>query len=217
MNGAAPDLELPILRFRLPGDWWRIPLVDRAEASASAMRLIRNRVGVQDERARLRNRLHRDFVTAIDEAINGHGQSLLLAIQIVQTVPLPITIAVYLPDVSMSPAIGTNGDRVLDILQLGLEGIDGRQLGGQRDVTRLELPGTMALRTSRIRSTTVGDGEDESVVEVFSVDYWLAVPGTKRIVLVNFSTSFAQLREYIQTFFDSIMRATYWQQPTTSQ
>ena len=83
---------LPTLKFRLPGDWWVIPLTDRDAGVASAMRLIRHRIGTQDDRAALRARLHRDFTTAIDEAITGNGQSLLIAIQIVETVPLPMIV-----------------------------------------------------------------------------------------------------------------------------
>lgn len=206
-------VALPTLRFRLPGDWWMLPLTDREAGVASAMRLIRHRIGTQDDRAALRARLHRDFTAAIDEAVKGNGQSLLIAIQIVEAVPLPISIAVYLPDLTMTPAIGTRGDRVLGILQQGLAGLERPDIGGPGDFTRLDLAETTALRSSRIRSIDVGEGEDRGTTEVFVVDYWLAIPGTKRVVLANFSTSFVQLHEQMLVFFDAIIRATYWEHP----
>ena len=206
---------LPTLRFRLPGDWWAIPLLDRDAAVASAARLIRLRVGPQDDRATLRARLNRDLVAAIDEAIAGNGQSMLIAVQIIETVPIPISITVYLPDVSMSPAIGSAPDRVLDILQQGLEGLDVPEIGDLGHLERVQLKSTTALRSARTRPIEVGSGDDRGTMDVLVVDYWIAVPGTKRVVLANFSTSYADAREQMLVFFDAIIRATYWEQPPT--
>lgn len=204
---------LPTLRFRLPGDWWLIPLADREAAVASATRLIRQRIGTQDDRATLRARLSRDLAAAIDEAIAGNGQSMLIAVQIVETVPIPISITVYLPDVSMSPAIGTSADRVLDILEQGLEGLDVPEIGDLGELERVALKGTTALRSVRTRQIEVGTGDDRGLMDVLVVDYWVAVPGTKRVVLANFSTSYAELREQMLVFFDAIMRAAYFEGP----
>lgn len=208
---------LPTLRFRLPGDWWLIPLVDREAAVASATRLIRQRIGTQDDRATLRARLSRDLAAAIDEAIAGNGQSMLIAVQIVETVPIPISITVYLPDVSMSPAIGTAADRVLDILEQGLEGLEVPEIGDLGQLERVALKGTTALRSVRTRQIEVGTGDDRGLMDVLVVDYWVAVPGTKRVVLANFSTSYAELREQMLVFFDAIMRATYFEGPVFEQ
>ena len=178
------------------------------------MRLIKHRIGTSDDRATLRARLHNDFSHAIDEAIRGSGQQMFLAIHIVDAVPLPITITVYLPEVTMTPAIGVRGERVIDILQQGLENVDTDVVGELGEFSRLELAQTAVLRASRVRPIDVGSGADSGTMDVFVVDYWLAVPGTKRVILVNFSTSFAALHEYLLTFFDSIIGATYWVPPT---
>lgn len=212
---APPDASrvkeaLPTLRFRLPGDWWATSLLDREAAVAAATRLIRHRIGTTDDRSALRARLRREFSAAIDEAIAGNGQSVFIAIQLVEGVPLPITITVYLLDVELVPAVGTRGDRVLGILRQGLEGSTERDAG---DLTELELAGTSALRRDRIRSTTVGSGGDSGSLDVLIVDYWLAVPETKRVVLVDFSTSMAELRDHLLPFFDAIMRVAYWEKP----
>ncbi|WP_168626569.1 MULTISPECIES: hypothetical protein [unclassified Cryobacterium] len=197
---------MPTLRFRLPGDWWATSLLDREAAIAAATRLIRHRIGTTDDRSALRARLRREFTAAIDEAIAGNGQSMFLAIQLVDGLPLPITITVYLLDVELVPAVGTRGDRVLGILRQGLEGS-----ADTGDLTALELAGTSALRRDRIRATAVGSGDDSGSLDVLIVDYWLAVPDTKRVVLVNFSTSMAGLREHLLPFFDALMRVAYWE------
>lgn len=41
------------------------------------------------------------------------------------------------------------------------------------------------------------------------------LPYVKRVVLVSFSTLFSDLSDVMVGFFDSIVRASYWQQPTS--
>ena len=204
---STPPSPLPTLRFRLPGDWWAVSLSDRDAALASAKRLVRHRVGTQDDRAALRARLVRDFGLAIDEATTGGGQQLLIAIQIVETVPLPITIAVYLPDLDLVPAIGTRAEVVLDVLE---QGLDARE-GPDADRTRVDAAGHPAIRENRIRRIDAGGGNDRAPLDTLVADYWLPVPGHKRFVLVSVSTPFAELQEAMLQFFDAIVRAAYWQ------
>lgn len=203
----TPPAPLPTLRFRLPGDWWAVSLSDRDAALASAKRLVRHRVGAQDERAALRARLLRDFGLAIDEAIGGGGQQLLIAIQIVDTIPLPITIAVYLPELDLVPAVGTRAEAVLDVLE---QGLDARG-GADAERGRVVAAGHPAIREHRIRRIDAGGGDDRAPLDTLVADYWLSVPGHKRFVLVSVSTPFAELQEAMLQFFDAIVRAAYWQ------
>jgi hypothetical protein len=64
-----------------------------------------------------------------------------------------------------------------------------------------------------VRTIDVGSGDDTGTMETLVVDYWAAVPGTKRVMLVSFSTSMAELQEQLLQFFDAIMRAARWEQP----
>lgn len=204
---------LPTLRFRLPGDWWSVELHDRDTAVASAHRLVRHRIGPQDDRALTRARLTRELTEAVDAAIRAGGQSMFIAIQILEGVPLPISFAVYLPEVSMTPAFGTDPDRVLDILERGIEQVASAEHadpGDPADRIRLALAETKATRLHRVRVIDVGSGDDTGTLETLVVDYWVAIPGTKRVLLVSFSTSMAALQEYLLQFFDAIMRAAAW-------
>lgn len=209
---------LPTLRFRLPGDWWGVELHDRDAAVASAHRLVRHRIGPQDDRALTRARVTHELTEAIDAAIRAGGQSMFIAVQILDGVPLPISFAVYLPDVAMTPAIGTGADAVLDILERGIEQVASAEHadpGDPADRVRILLPETQATRLHRIRVIDVGSGEDAGTLETLIVDYWVAVPGTKRVLLVSFSTSMAALQEYLLQFFDAILRATAWDRADT--
>ncbi len=209
----ADAATLPELRFRLPGDWWTTDLTDRDAAVASAHRLVRHRIGPQDDRVLLRQRVIGDFTRAIDAAIEAKGLSMFMAISIAEGVPIPITFTVHLPDVSLSPAIGTKPDVVLDILEQGIETLAAGERtdpGDPADRVRIDLPETRATRLHRVRVLDVGSGDDIATVESLIVDYWVAIPDSKRILLVSFSTSMAQLQEFLLPFFDAIMRAAIW-------
>jgi hypothetical protein len=207
---------LPSLRFRLPGDWWAVELHDRDAAVASAHRLVRHRIGPQDDRVLVRQRVTRELTEAIDAAIRAGGQSMFIAVNILDGIPLPISFAVYLPETGMTPAIGTDADRVLDILEQGITQVATSahaDPGDPDDRIRVELSETKATRLHRVRTIDVGSGADTGTMETLVVDYWTAVPGTKRVMLVSFSTSMAELQQQLLQFFDAIMRAARWEHP----
>lgn len=213
----ADAATLPELRFRLPGDWWTTDLTDRDAAVASAHRLVRHRIGPQDDRVLLRQRVIGDFTRAIDAAIEAKGLGMFMAISIAEGTPLPITFTVHAPDVSLSPAIGTKPEAVLEVLEQGIEALAAgahTDPGDPADRVRVDLPETQATRLHRVRVLDVGTDADPGSLETLIVDYWVAVPGSKRIVLVSFSTSMAQLQEFLLPFFDAIMRAAIWTHPS---
>ena len=213
MSGAA---ALPTLRFRLPGDWWALDLHDRDAAVASAHRLVRHRIGTQDGRVRVRQHVTRELTEAIDAAIRADGQSMFIAVKILDGVPLPLSFTVYLPETGMTPAIGTDPDRVLEILERGIAHVataEHADPGDPADRVRVDLPETKATRIHRVRAVDVTSGDDAGTIETLVVDYWVAVPGTKRVMLVSFSTPMAQLQQQLLQFFDAIMRAARWERP----
>ena len=168
----------------------------------------------------LRERVTHEITEAIDTAIRAGGQSMFIAVNILDGVPLPISFVVYLPEVGMTPAIGTDPDKVLDILERGIDHVathEHTDPADPADRVRIELAETKASRIHRVRTIDVGSGEDAGVVETLVVDYWTAVPGTKRVLLVSFSTSMAALQEQLLQFFDAIMRAARWEHPDASE
>jgi len=205
------------LRLRLPGQWWTADLTDRSAAIAAAGRLIRHRIGVQDDRAALRARLHHDFVAAIDRAIEGAGRRMLLAIEIAEGVPLPIAITVFAPELDFAPAVGTDADRVLDVLERGMtEGRHGTEQELE-SMQRVAVAGSRAIRTVGIRTVEVGSGADRGELDVAIVRYWIAVPDAKRVMLVDCSCSYAALVDELVVFFDALMRVASWGAPETGE
>lgn len=197
---------LPSLVFRLPGQWWQIPLDDRDAASSSIKALLKNRFAHVDELAQFRHDLKRQFLAALEQAIEGDGVAMHVAINIVEDMPISASVCVYLPDVSISPAVGTAPVAVMDIAQQGIEASSGGAAG-----VRFSAHESEVLRVSRRSVIETKDDQDD--LPLLLVDYWMTIPGTKRIILLTFATAFADIEEAMVTFFDSIVVATWWRRP----
>lgn len=206
MSDAA---VLPRLKLRLPGSWWQVPLTDEASARDSIKRLIERQVGRGDEQARLRAELRAQFTAALATAIEADGQAMHIALDVVEEVPLSASIAVFLPPLGMTPAIGTSGAAVIDVLEQGLRALPGADPGS---MVIFDAGVSAVLRTHH-RTTTLVRGDDGAQAELPMVvaDYWVSVPGTKRVMLLTFTTVFAELEEVMLGFFDSIVRLIDWE------
>lgn len=208
-NAVTANVQLPVLRLRLPGSWWQIPLGDRERARASIHDLVRTQVGTADDRATFRHDLSSRMLAALEQAIDGDGQSFHVALSIVDRLPIPATIAITLPQQGMTPAVGTRSESVMGILERGLE------LAAPESwptAHRFQSRGSQVLRVHRHQLVDAGEGE---ALDTLVADYWITVPGTKRVLLVSCSTSLGPLEEVMLGFFDSIVRAAYWEHPST--
>ena len=213
---AATTLpELPELRLRLPGSWWNIPLTDLEEAKASIRRLVDRAAGSRDDRAADRERYRRQLLDAAEAAIAGSGRAMHIALEIVEGLPIPVSVTVFAPDMRLTPAIGTDGLAVMAILEKGLA--RAAETPADPDAAapptaetrsdRFRVGESEVLRRLRHETTTYGDEQ----VPGLAVDYWITVPGAKRVALLSFSTALTGMDDIMLGFFDSIVQASFWQ------
>lgn len=201
--------ELPSLRFRLPGTWAQIPLHDAEVARAAVRRLVARQVGTTDEAATARAHLRRQFTAALAEAIEGEAQSMQIALEIIEELPIPASFTVFLPRQGLTPAIGTGAEATSQILEQGLRG---RADVDESTIERFEIAESQVIRTQRNQFVEVA--ADAEPMKVLVVDYWLTIPGSKRFVLLNFHTALADAASEMIVLFDAIVRASYWWRPT---
>jgi hypothetical protein len=210
---------LPSLRLRLPGTWWQVPLHDRDEARESIRRLVSRQLGTVDARAHAREELRRHLLAALEEAIAGDGQAFHVALEIVPGIPIPVSIAVRMPDQAMTPSIGTSPDAVMGILERGIQQVYETEAAGESWATahRFESRGSSILRLHRHQIVAAPDGvrvpEEAEPVDALVADYWMTVPSSKRVLLLTCSTALGPLEQTMLGFFDSIVRAAYWETP----
>ncbi len=222
---------VPAIQFRLVGKWTQIPAsAHREQDRARAVRaIVGEALGAADELASQRAGLRRQILDAVTSASEAGAQSLFIASEIAKDMPMPVTMTVYAPEeLKMSPSIGTEAEHVINTAEAALRAID---TPGLSTATRVAHPHTQALRLHRFLGSTpavprefgrpMGEQDapeghplDEGAPEVTSlvVDYWLAVPGTKRTVLVNFFTPMVQIPHLMLALFDGIILASYFQE-----
>lgn len=211
----APAPPLPELRLRLPGKWWQVPLHDEVEARASIRQLVERQVGRADDRAALRNELRTQFFAALESAIKADGQAMHLALDFVEGEPMSASVTVFLPPIGMTPAIGTSGKAVIDLLEQGLRQTPGQELEG---LVHFDTAESRVLRTQKRVLANVVDAEGERAeLETLVAEYWMSIPGTKRVILLVFTTIFVALEEVMLDFFDSIVRVAYWERPKAAK
>jgi hypothetical protein len=200
MTGTA--VALPELRFRLPGAWWQVPLHDHETARVSVRDLVRRQLGRSDELAGLRGELSRRLLDGLERAIDGDGLSMQIALSIVPQVPLPAHFTVFLPEIGMTPAIGTSAAAVMGVLEKTLTA------GGKIDATahRFGIRESEVLRTHRVRLPQEPDETPPTLI----ADYWVTVPRSKRVLLITFSTGLVDIGDEMLGLFDSIIAASYW-------
>ena len=196
---------LPVLRFRLPGEWWPIPLLSEDAALASIRKLVDIRIGRADDRAILRDELRGQLSRAVADAVAGDGQSLYIALDVVEELPMSSSFTVFLPQQPLTPAIGDSGEAVLAVLRPGIEA------AGPDSVSTLvefSVGPSCVLRSHRVTEAV----QEPPTLPSLLANYWITIPGTKRVALVTFSSAYAEIAEVMLTFFDAIVRATYWEE-----
>lgn len=202
-----PAATLPELRLRLPGKWWQIPLNDLERAKASIRVLVDQQAGRRDDRAVDRAAYRQQLFAAAEAAAAANGKSIHIALEIVEALPIPASVTVLAPEMRLTPAIGTDGLAVIGILQQGLERKPGYDA---KAVSRFRVGESEVLRVHHEEQTTYGDEQ----LPGLAVEYWITVPGFKRVALLSFSTALTGIDEIMLGFFDSIVRASYWQAKT---
>lgn len=202
--GACP----PVLRFRLVGRWSQLDLRSEEAAATSIRRYAQNLLGSADAEAQARALLRRSLHEGVGMAREASAVSMFLAREISPGTAMPVTLTVYAPSsLKMSPAIGTAPNTVADSLQKGLTTLG---VEGIETATRLEIEGSSILRVHHEREDPIHEATPDLPMRKLMVDYWYTVPGTKQVVLVNFMTPLAELRDIMLDFFDSIVRASWF-------
>jgi len=193
------------LAFALPGTWLAIDPRDEEASFDRVDAAVRDVVGVADDAAAARRRLRDQLRTVVGSARASGAQGVFLCLEVAPGVRLPATLTVHAPSaMSMTPAIGTASAAVLDTLHRGLQTLE---VAGIDTAVRVPAPDGGALRIHRHVAETVEGAPVETPVQRLEVDYWFAVPGSKRVVLASFAAPLGHLHDAMLNLFDSIAAA----------
>lgn len=197
------------LRFRLPGEWISLDPQD-AEASAHTARIARELVGTADDAAGARRRVRSGLDEAVSSAREARARLLLLCREIAPGIPIPVSISVHDP-VQVTPAVGTGAEQVMRAFELSLPHTSEPDLD---TATRLALDGSIALRLHSVTGQEIEEDGQRVTQNRLAARYWITVPGTKQVALVSVATPLGDIPHAMLRFFDAIVAAAYWADPT---
>lgn len=208
MSGA-PSIERDSrLLVTMPPRWVAVPLDDDASIESGVRRLAREAVGLADDAAIARRELSESLVRHAREARDGGAVLWCASIEVLPKLPITASFAVFPTPNRISPAVGADGDRVIDVIVQGLAAQQGVPV---EDVHRFRTRQSSVARVERIveRAQPV-DGDEQHLERALIIDYWLSVPGRKRATLVSCSTPMVDLADAMRSLFDAIVRGTSW-------
>lgn len=196
----------PELAFRLLGTWWQVALDSDEEARTSATEVARGTLGTADENATPRRRMRDDLVEAARAAREAHGRLLLLQTELGPGEPMSAMLTLFDDDrFRMSPAIGTNPERVLAVLEEALPTIAPEMAD---TAVRRPFADGEVVRAHRIdESVEVEDGERFTQRRLVA-HYWYPVPDSKKLALVVISSPLGDIPNVLLTYFDAIVEVS---------
>ena len=206
-------MSQPRLHFRLPGTWHRIDLAGGDASERSIKSVVRDVIGVADDRAHVREQMRRELRTAVESARQAEAKSLMFSTEIAPGSPLPVSLGVYAPrKLHMSPSVGTAPAAVLGVFAQGVRRSQPELAGSLTDVTAAGGP---AIRTHTVAPIEIPD-EDTGASRLVA-DYWIPVPDSKQVVMVRLSTPMGELENIMLSLFDALVTAAYFKAPTAAQ
>jgi hypothetical protein len=204
-----PRSDVPEMDLVLPGSWWSVDLRDEAASRQSAKGLAEKLLGRDDRLVSQRAELRRSTEELAAKAREGGAANLYIALEIASGLAVPLSLTVFWP---AEPVLGSKPSTPSSVIELVREALLER--GGQGDYTD-ELVEDLG-RTSTWRRCTLVHNEadgDRPAFDNLVVDYWLAVPGTRRVVLLTFSSSFVQAKDKLLDMFRAMVSLTAWRDP----
>ena len=204
----------PALAFRLLGTWWRIDLDSDETARASASIVARGTLGTRDHEATARRRVRDDLVAAAASARDANATLMLLQTELSPGEPMSATLTVFDDErVRMSPAVGTNPDRVLSVLEESLPTIDP---GLAPTAVRRPFDGGETVRVHRIDETVEVEAGADFTQRRLVAQYWYPQPDTKTLALVVLSTPLGDIPNTLLSYFDAIVEVSRFVEPVAA-
>lgn len=211
-------IELDVSRrfeMLLPGTWWRIPLAPAAATETSIRKMVEDSIGRSDERAAVRRELRTQVSEAAARARRGGGEVMFFSREIMEGVPLPVSLTVLRPEVELDVMVASQPDRNLPLLEGALK-------RASRDKSREHWRSFVSGGAAIVRSTSIVSGsipgDDESpTVPTLVTDYWAVAPGSVKPIIFSFSTSMPQLAESFIELFDAIIESIDWPEAVTPE
>ncbi|TAJ46854.1 MAG: hypothetical protein EPO52_15075 [Herbiconiux sp.] len=188
----------------LPGTWWAIPVADPAETERAVGDIVSATIGRRDQDARLRAELRARFLYAADRARSSGAVQLHLCREVMPDVPLPATLTVYWPRIALRAS-----DDPVEALRGVLGTITEASDAGAENLGDDDRAFPCGAAVRRRRIVTAEPGSPEEGVRTVEIDYWIATP-SHRVLLLSFACGLPDLAEQLASLFDLVVTTLTW-------
>lgn len=230
------DPNAPQLRLTLPDDWDRIPLEGGSATADAIRRVIADRLGRRDDQAALRAQQRRRLEEAVEAARSGGARQFAMSGRADRGLAFAATVAEYAPTFSLGDG-PVDAASVADAFvrrAMAAEHAEGRELEPDEHWALLEASGAVVfekgaaivIRRDRLIDTSPdviaplpADDERDAPEEPHrsvAADYWITVPGERRVILLACSSALGDLAPFLLDLFDAIVEAAEWDPPRSS-
>lgn len=192
----------PIIDFMLPGRWWRLPLSSPTELRRAARALAIETVGRADDLTRLRAELVSGLSTSAETARRAGASDFYVGRELAPGVPLPMSLAVYWPDVPDLPSRHAGSRAAAEGLATALAHADS---GAVDVVEHADFGVVRSIRTAELLDDQGG------AATRLDVSYWVTTSHSDRTLLLAFSTALLEHREAVVEVGDAIVGTLDWQ------
>jgi hypothetical protein len=186
--------------FTFVGDWRQLRIADPLALKGDIEAVAAHQFPRGDEQAPLRILARERLTQAAELARDGGAVSMFVLGEIARGVPLPAIMTVFAPDeLTIAPSVGTAPEAVMRAFAEARSalGIDGAEW--------YEFSTTQSLVSRTVTTTTVDVNQATSdVVEapMLEVNYWMTIPGTKRLLQIGVQTPVAHAPAIATRYFD---------------
>lgn len=197
---------LPELKLALPGSWVNVDLSSKQAADASVRRIAMQLTHKEDSAANLRLELRSYLGKLADAALEGGATDLFLSVEIVPGLLVPVSLTIFWPTTAILGSLPTRPETVIDLVREAL--LSEPDSKDYQDALKETVAGTSTWRRTRVLETAP-EGEMPGY-ETLVTDYWIAVPGTQRVVLFTFSTPLTAEKGPMLDLFRAMVGAVRW-------
>ncbi|MEI2714932.1 MAG: hypothetical protein V9G04_16995 [Nocardioides sp.] len=189
--------------FVLPGKWWRVDL-RTPETVRQSIRSLTKSAMPGDQFAQVRAEMLATTASAAEQAANAGAVAFHLALEIVPGLPIPLTLAVYLPEMPMRLSSLSSGLASAESLGEFLRA-DGSVVSAWAEGEHLGV-----ARAMRVRSPAT---EELGATDVLHVDYWLVCEGSSATAVLSFSAPvlWEVATEAMLSLMDAVVSTVTWE------
>lgn len=194
------------VQFSLPGAWWRVDIEDDDTVAASSRAMV-STLFRGDELAQLRREVKGLVTEAATKAREAGAQKFYFATEVVPGVPVPLTLATYLPDLPPRLAAAAGAQASAESLAAWLRSVD----------PEATLSAWSEGDLGFVRDLSLVPAEQEQGAPTVRADYWIVRGEETTIMSFTAQVLWGETAEALLSLMDAVVATVEWPSEDAAQ